>query len=1132
MNAVAEPDKSTSSASPAQEPLYKRINIPTPRRNSIHTLGRGSISKINAKYSANSPSPTKNNNTTNSEIDSKEDSGDREVTAGDGRGGGDNSNGNITDNNTTNNEGEMIKNENDDEIAQHCNTAQLAISTMSNIKIDCSDDGESPKKSFNAIVSKFGGGTFIKPKTTENGVASQNQDDSAATKKKTHPPDLSTPKATIHSMSKTFPSFLKSSSSGKKTKSNDQSEFNNNLASGGGPDLSLPSSSSVSPLPSHHDNGNSSGSSAQNNKKKKSSNITSGLKKISQSLLSPSSQTQNQSAATPPPSRNSTNSSNNQRPGKNNKNQATTKKKPLSALPPGPQSSRPTSTKKKQHTNMVQPKSHQRLVLEQVAAQYFLNESKTTHGNNSSTKYIGITSYGDEGECSTNNGLGNIDEQSNVSNIGAPNSKKSGINRDRLDIIALLENTRNSSSSIEDAKDLSIINEVASVTSSCSRTSGGSSNIGSKLNDTVDSTSSGENNRTAISGQNNIQREKNIDKILELASDHLSLGKNDLALQAYRRAMKLAFDDVIRVKRKLVEVKVRQANDNLDVTAAELTKQEEQQFELSLLQVASRVADIHNNMGVVFEMNRQYSSAKAAYIDALEVYHNTCKRFEEKGDPDVVRTKMNVERMTLACNSEKDRNAYHLNATQLAQRVASERNFTKRQSLLQGAVSQLQKALELEGETIGLSHPVAAHTLISMGKYHYEMREYDLAVAEIRRAITILRSALGIRHPQVGKSTLLLASIYERHGLHISPEGVSKDDSELELYVDALEPLKATLGDIHPEVALLYSKVGHLYGKKNDPRLSLLAYKASLKAYGEPSSSSSFTNPEIVSIWVRVTEHLSSLKLYQDTVVAGSRALFLLRQTKDALFRDAQFATSSNGVSNGTNNRRSQYQITSDTYYESLFMTLQSLTQAHTSLTNYALARDAGSESLLLAWDMALSVSSSSNSRGSTNNNQELQVSILRIIRALKRIGKTFLLQKHYTPALECFLPSLELLRSSTEMETTLDCASVLGSLGFLYLKLQKFTEASNFLRECIRLYQMNGKFGCFSCVKLMPYQSDNPIICFVYSPILGVAPNDRETRKVHAWLEMAEAHEDEEGGRTPPLCLEIPTIVFSDETS
>ena len=88
MNAVAEPDKSTSSASPAQEPLYKRINIniPTPRRNSIHTLGRGSISKINAKYSAcHSHSPTKNNNTTN-ENDSKEDSGDREVTASDGMG--------------------------------------------------------------------------------------------------------------------------------------------------------------------------------------------------------------------------------------------------------------------------------------------------------------------------------------------------------------------------------------------------------------------------------------------------------------------------------------------------------------------------------------------------------------------------------------------------------------------------------------------------------------------------------------------------------------------------------------------------------------------------------------------------------------------------------------------------------------------------------------------------------------------------------------------------------------------------------------------------------------------------------------------------------------------------------------
>ena len=160
----------------------------------------------------------------------------------------------------------------------------------------------------------------------------------------------------------------------------------------------------------------------------------------------------------------------------------------------------------------------------------------------------------------------------------------------------------------------------------------------------------------------------------------------------------------------------------------------------------------------------------------------------------------------------------------------------------------------------------------------------------------------------------------------------------------------------------------------------------------------------------------------------------------------------------GTTTKKSQIRITSDTYYTSLFSTLQSLGHAHTSLSDYALARDACSESLQLAWEMALSTSKAH------SENEALAISVTRVMRALKRLGKTYLLEKHYAPALECFLPSLELLRSSKEMESTLDCASVLGSLGFLYLKLKKYTESSNFLRECLRLYHENGVFQEGSC--------------------------------------------------------------------
>ena len=218
-----------------------------------------------------------------------------------------------------------------------------------------------------------------------------------------------------------------------------------------------------------------------------------------------------------------------------------------------------------------------------------------------------------------------------------------------------------------------------------------------------------------------------------------------------------------------------------------------------------------------------------------------------------------------------------------------------------------------------------------------------------------------------------------------------------------------------------------------------------LKAYGEPSAAGG-VNPDVVSVWVRVTENLTQLKSWDNVIVAGRRALFLLRHSKHTLLQGSPRSSS----------KKSPIRITSDTYYDALFTTLQCLGQAHTSLSNYPLARDACSESLQLAWEMALSSHNDlTTAASSTTKSNE----VLRVIRALKRLGKAHLLQGQYSPALECFLPSLELLRSSKETEMTMDCASVLGSLGFLYLKLKKFTESSNFLRQCLRLYRKNGEF-------------------------------------------------------------------------
>ncbi|KAL7522135.1 hypothetical protein ACHAWX_006823 [Stephanocyclus meneghinianus] len=770
-------------------------------------------------------------------------------------------------------------------------------------------------------------------------------------------------------------------------------------------------------------------------------------------------------------------------------------------------------------------KSQMRIVFEQVASRYFLPESDKRE------VYVGVDDYGLD-RPPWNNGADTKREcEEGEEFIGNVSGSILGLKGggEGQDLIAFLGvdvqgdanevREKDGDASLEDEYDKEEVDDMAhskgpseqkmDLTKQGKKSDGSQSHVASPANRT-------DQKIPITAKQQAIDASSSIDSILEQASEQLSLGKNSLALQSYRRAMKVAYANVIEVKQKLMDIKKEQIklqyekNDAQDVGLDEyvedneidLTKQQEREFELLLLQVASRVADIHNNMGVVHEMDRHFQKAHSSYRDALDVYHNTCRRFEQTGDKDVDRTHHNLDRMTLACNSEKERKELHAQASRIAKRVDQEKTLSARQILLKDAVLTLQRALEVETRTIGGTHPVAASTLIQMGKYHYEMREFDSSVMEIRQAIVILREALGPKHPQVGKAILLLASVYERQGLNVSPQGRSKDDATLELYVDALDPLKANLSDVHPEVGLLYIKIGYLYGKQGDRNLSALAYKAALKAYGEPwSCASGNVHPEVVSTWVRLTEHLMALKCWQEVVVSGRRALFLLRRARNTLYQDARMRTCPVDTASQPCSKRtkiSPIQITSSTYYEALYTTLQCLGQAHTSLSQYPLAKLACKESLQLAWEIALA-----NNVDLDNplkpESQAIVISVLQIIRALKRLGKVYLLQKHYNDSLDCFLPALQLLRSNNEMESTLDAASVLGSLGFLYLKMERFIEASNFFRECLRLYQQN-----------------------------GVDQDDRETRKIQTWLAMAEALEAESAS-APPAFLEIPTIVYND---
>ena len=197
---------------------------------------------------------------------------------------------------------------------------------------------------------------------------------------------------------------------------------------------------------------------------------------------------------------------------------------------PGKKGCQQTKLLKSQLTHQTNPKSL--LILEQLAAHYFLSDTKKC--NNNATYGAGRDGMADT-DLSTG-AAANEDTNSNSQSKASSGSQCSRNNQERVALISFLDINNDGEH-----------NEAA-------RTS----------------------KQRVMEQSQDIQQETNIDTILEMASNHLSLGKNELALTAYRRAMKCAFEDVISVKKKMVEVKEQPLT---NTNAKELT------LELSLLQV-------------------------------------------------------------------------------------------------------------------------------------------------------------------------------------------------------------------------------------------------------------------------------------------------------------------------------------------------------------------------------------------------------------------------------------------------------------------------------------------------------------------------------------------------------------------
>ena len=133
------------------------------------------------------------------------------------------------------------------------------------------------------------------------------------------------------------------------------------------------------------------------------------------------------------------------------------------------------------------------------------------------------------------------------------------------------------------------------------------------------------------------------------------------------------------------------------------------------------------------------------------------------------------------------------------------------QSNYDKAIEEAQRSLTIFIQYIGNNHPTTALVYNNIGSIYLAKKDYVKAAEYFEKAIVIQEEVLGFSHPE-------LAQVYNNYGLSQARQG--DYDKALLYYNKALTIFKNLFGDNHSRVAIFYNNIGMICYYKGDYQMS------------------------------------------------------------------------------------------------------------------------------------------------------------------------------------------------------------------------------------------------------------------------------------------------------------------------
>lgn len=292
--------------------------------------------------------------------------------------------------------------------------------------------------------------------------------------------------------------------------------------------------------------------------------------------------------------------------------------------------------------------------------------------------------------------------------------------------------------------------------------------------------------------------------------------------------------------------------------------------------MSSEIAELYNNIGLVYYKKDDLITALKYYKKALRLYN---KRINE----DKINAATTLSNMGLVYNLMGEyRNALKLYKKALAidEEVFGQDDlitatlYDNIGSLYsdygdQGnALKFFQKALEINIKNLGLEHPNTAITYNNIGRLYFNRSKYQEALEYYQIALEIDEKVIGIGHPDMAKDYHNIGMVYYEQGDY---------KQGFEYFQKALMIDEETLGVDHHDIAVDYNSLGLIYEKSGDYHEALKWFKKAKKLYEKigvinPTTANIYDN--IGAIYLERTNHnyMKALEYYEEALAIKKKA--------------------------------------------------------------------------------------------------------------------------------------------------------------------------------------------------------------------------------------------------------------------